>query len=950
MISTLRTLVPYLIRYRWRFAAGTCALLATSVFTVAIPVVIKFSIDSLNTDFESGTFVQWVGVLLALALVKVISHYWMRWTLIRVSRDIEFDLRRDLFSSLLSFSQQFYRSYRTGDLMSRATNDIAAVRLLLGPGIMCSAEFLVVFCGVLVVMSLTDWRLTCLVLVPVPAISLIVGFFGERIHDRFQRVKESDADASYVIKDHVSNVRRGSDVSGQHTIGESFRAQPDSFTDENFDRIGFKGRFYLLLEALIGLSYLIVLWYGGQRVLDDSMSLGSFVMFMSYITVFMWPLSDFGWGVNLVQRGAVSLARLNEILRQRPDVLDPAGGSGQFVEIRGDLEFQDVTFTYPGSSRPAVENIQLQIQAGETVAILGPTGSGKTTLAQLVARLFDPQKGRVLVDGKDARELPLRSLRQGVGFVPQDTFLFSRTVRDNIAFGVSGEQDWKIAQAAEVAQLTSDVDSLPDRYETLLGEKGVNLSDGQKQKVSIARALLANPRIFILDDTTSSIDPEAAERILRNLQVVMRNRTILLFTQLASTARLADRIIVLDQGRIVEEGPPDDLLSDRGCYHALSGDQQHEVKLEPQKSSAPVREPSWEEKNVSVESANTYDMRLIRRLAAYLHPYRFALGFAMALLIVHSLLGVAGPFLTKVAVDRYFQVASLPSLLDPWLLDDGRAGLDLIALLYAATLLVGFVTHYLQTYLMHHTGQRVMRDLRLEIFIHLKKMSTQSFDPDTDGRWLTGVNKDRDSLNKIFTPGAVAVVGDTLTLATISGAMFCLSPKLALVVFTLAPPVLLVPQWFRQHARAAYCAVQQAATQTRTLLQEHISGVKVVQLFVHEDQSMKEFEGINIEHRDAHRQAIRVHACFYPAIECLAALAIGVLLLYGGFRVSEDTLTVGVVVAFLLYVVRIFRTIQDLTEKNEILQSAMASCERIFGMLDTPTHEEAAGKTSGSAS
>ena len=950
MISTLRTLVPYLIRYRWRFAAGTCALLATCVFTVAIPVVIKFGIDSLNADFESGTLVQWVGVLLVLALVKGISHYWMRWTLIRISRDIEFDLRRDFFSSLLSFSQQFYRSYRTGDLMSRATNDITAIRLLLGPGIMCSAEFIVVFCGVLVVMSLTDWRLTCLVLVPVPAISLIVGFFGERIHDRFQSVQEGDADSSSVVKDHVSNVRPGSDVSRQNTSGESFRAQPDSFTDENFDRIGFKGRFYLLLEALIGLSYLIVLWYGGQRVLDDSMSLGSFVMFMSYITVFMWPLSDFGWGVNLVQRGAASLARLNEILKQRPDVLDPAGGSGQFVEIRGDLELQDVTFTYPGSSRPAVENIHLQIQTGETVAILGPAGSGKTSLAQLLARLFDPQKGRVLIDGKDVRELPLRSLRQGVGFVPQDTFLFSRTVRDNIAFGVSGEQDWKIAQAAEVAQITSDVDSFPDRYETLLGEKGVNLSDGQRQKVSIARALLANPRIFILDDTASSIGAEAEERILRNLQVVMRNRTILLFTRRASTARLADRIIVLDQGRIVEQGPPDDLLGAPGRYHALSGDQQHEMKLETREFNAPVREPSWEEKNVSVESANTYDMRLIGRLAAYLHPYRFALGFAMALLIVHSLLGVAGPYLMKVAVDRYFQVASMPSLLDPWLMEDGRGGLDFIALLYAATLLVGFVTRYLQTYLMHNTGQRVMRDLRLEVFTHLKKMSAQFFDPDADGRWLARVNKDWESLNKIFTSGAVAVVVDTLTLVTISGAMFYLSPKLALVVLTLATPVLLVPQWFRQHARAAFCAVQQAATQTKTLLQEHISGVKVVQLFVHEDQSMKELEGINIEHRDAHRQAIRMHACFYPAMEWLAALATGVLLLYGGFRVSEDTLTVGVVVAFLLYVVRIFQTIQDLTEKNDLLQSAMASCERIFGMLDTPTHEVVVGKPAGSAS
>ena len=926
MLSTLRTLVPYLIRYRWRFAAGICALLAKSLFTVAIPVVIKFSIDALNADFDSGTLVQWVGVLLALALVMGISQYWMRWTLIRISRDIEFDLRRDLFSRLLSFSQQFYRSYHTGDLISRATNDMAAVRLLLGPGIMCSAEFVVVFSGVLVVMSLTDWRLTCLILVPVPAISLTVGFLGKRIHDRFQRVQEGYAGMSSAAQKHESNVRIKPDVSKQHISSGRFRDQSDSFMGENPKLIGVGGRFYPLLEALIGLTYVIVLWYGGRRVLDDSMSLGSFVMFMIYITVLTWPLIEFGWVVNLVQSGIASLARLNEILRQRPDVVDPAGGSGAFVEIRGDLEFLDVTYTYPGSSRPAVESIHLQIPAGRTVAILGPTGSGKTTLAQLVVRLFDPQKGRVLVDGMDARELPLRSLRQAVGFVPQDTFLFSRTIRDNIAFGVSGAENWEVAEAAEFAQIAADVDSFPDRYETLLGDQGLNLSDGQERKVSIARALLANPRILILDDTLSNVDAVTAERILRNLQVFMRNRTTLLITHRASIARVAEKIIVLDQGRIVEVGRYNDLLRTRVRHHTLSGKQQLKAKLEPPDSNAPAQEAASEEKNASVETAKTHDMRLIRRLAAYLHPYRFSVGLAMALLIIQSLLGVAGPYLTKVAVDRYLQVTSASTPLDPWLLEDGRAGLDFLALLYVATLLIGFGACYLQTDVMHHTGQRWMRDLRLEFFAHLQKMSTRFFDRNSAGQLLKRFTSDRESLNEMFTSGVAAVFGDSLTLAAILGVMLYLSPELTSAVLTLAPPILLVTLWFRKHARAAYRSVQRAAAQTNSFLQEHISGMKVVQLFAHEDKSMKEFEGINIEHRDAHRRAIRAHACFYSAIEWLGAISIGVLLLYGGYRVSEGALTVGVVIAFLLYVVR------------------------IFGVLDTTPQEEEAGKTASPAS
>jgi ATP-binding cassette subfamily B multidrug efflux pump len=580
MLSTLRTLVPYLIRYRWRLAGGSCALLAKSILTVGIPIAIKLSIDELSADFQMARLAQWVGLLVGIALIKAVFQYWMRWVLIRISRDIEYDLRNDLFSRLLLFSQQFYRSYRTGDLMSRATNDMEAVRLLLGPGIMYSAEFLVVFVGVLTVMSLTDWRLTLLVFIPIPAISLTVSFFGKRIHDRFQRVQEGYADMSSTVQEHLSNVRIVRAFAKQRIGMGHFREQNEALVGENLKLIRLWGRFYPLLEVLIGLTYVILLWQGGRQVLGGSMTLGSFVMFMSFMTVLTWPLIGFGWVVNLVQRGTASLGRLNEILRQHPDVADPAGERGEFVDIRGDIEFQGVAYSYPGSSRPAVEDITLQIPAGQTVAILGRTGSGKTTVAHLVARLFDPQKGRVLVDGMDARELPLRSLRHAVGFVPQDTFLFGRSIRDNIAFGALGSEDWEIAEAAEIAQIAAEVDSFPDRYETVLGEKGINLSGGQKQRVSIARALLANPRILILDDAASSVDAETEEQIIRNLETVMRNRTTLLITHRVSVARLAERIIVLEKGKIVEEGLHEDLLNARGRYYELSRKQQLEEELE----------------------------------------------------------------------------------------------------------------------------------------------------------------------------------------------------------------------------------------------------------------------------------------------------------------------------------------------------------------------------------
>ncbi|MDA1312112.1 MAG: ABC transporter ATP-binding protein [Acidobacteria bacterium] len=580
MISTLRSLFPYLIRYRWRFAAGFAALVAKSVLTVGIPIAIKLSIDELDADFELAVLGQWVGLLLAIALIKGVFQYWMRWILIGISRDIEYDLRKDFFASLLSFSQRFYHSYRTGDLMSRATSDMEAVRLLVGPGIMYTADFALIFLGVLAVMSLTDWRLTCWIFIPIPVISFTVSFYGKRIHDCFQRVQECMGEMSSTVQEQLSNIRIVRAFAKQKIGRERFSAQNDQVVAENVKLIRLWGRFYPLLEVLIGLTYVIVMWLGGRRVLDGSMTLGSFAMFMSYMTVLTWPLIGFGWVVNLVQRGTASLARLDEILKQRPEIYGPGELDDEFTAVRGDLAFEHVTYAYPGSTDPAVSDINLVIPAGQTVAILGPTGSGKTTLANLVARLYDPREGRVLIDGGDVRELPLRSLRHALGFVPQDTFLFGRSIRDNIAFGALGSEEWEIAEAAEIAQIAAEVDSFPDRYETVLGERGVNLSGGQRQRVSIARALRANPRILVLDDAASSVDAETEGQILRNLESVMRNRTTLLITHRVSAARLADRIIVLESGRIVEEGLHGDLLAARGRYWDLSRKQQLEEELE----------------------------------------------------------------------------------------------------------------------------------------------------------------------------------------------------------------------------------------------------------------------------------------------------------------------------------------------------------------------------------
>lgn len=580
MLTILRTLYPYLIRYRWRYAAGFAALAGKTATAAALPFVIGFSIDRLTGDFGWQSLLNWVALLLGLALVKAALQYWMRWLLIGISRDIEYEIRSDLFAHLIHLSRRFYQSYRTGDLMSRATNDMNAVRLLLGPGIMYSAEALLTFVVVLAVMSATDWRLTCLVFLPIPLVTFSVSYFGRQIHDRFQTVQEKFAEISSAVQENLANVRIvKAFTQEEHQIGR-FRVLNEEYVEENLQLIRLWGKFYPLLELLIGLTYALVIWYGGRQVLAGSIAIGDFVMFMLYLGLLTWPMIGLGWVVNIVQRGVASLGRLNELLQQRSEISEPANPGLTSGDIRGDLTFDNVTFTYPGLDKPALSDVSFYVPAGQMLAILGPTGSGKTTLMSLVPRVMDAQHGSVLIDGVDVRAVSLGTLREIVGLVPQDTFLFSRKMRDNIALRSPVAEDWEVFEAAETADIARDIAGFPRRFDTLVGERGIMLSGGQKQRTTIARAILKTPRILILDDATSSVDTLTEETILTNLRTMRRNRTTLIVTHRVSTARQADRILVMSNGRVVESGRHEDLLALGGYYAQLYRKQLIEAELE----------------------------------------------------------------------------------------------------------------------------------------------------------------------------------------------------------------------------------------------------------------------------------------------------------------------------------------------------------------------------------
>ncbi len=569
---------PYLHRNRRGFVLGFGALAMKDLLGAALPLVIRAGIDGLTAHAALETLFLWAGLLVGLSAIKGIFQYWMRVILISISRDIEFDLRNDLFARLMTLDGSFYRRTRTGDVLARATNDMNAVRMMLGPGIMYWFETSLTLVLAVGVMLWVDWPLTLVALAPAPLISIAVLYFGRRIHERFQSIQEQFSSISSRVQESFSGVRVVRAYVEERQELKRFEELNRDYIDENLRLAKISGLFNPLLQALVGISFLLVLWMGGTRLAAHKISIGSFVMFNTYMGILVWPMIAMGWVANLMERGKASLERVRAVLRQEPRIAAPANPRSLPKPVAGEIEFHNVTLIY--GDRQALRAINLTIPAGSTVAIVGHTGSGKTTLAQLVPRLMDPHPGSVLLDGVDVKEFDPRELRSLIGYVPQETFLFSATLRENIAFGVASATDAEIARVVEIAGLTSDIEGFPKGLDTIVGERGITLSGGQKQRTAIARALLRDPRILILDDALASVDTATEERILTGLAEVMRGRTTILISHRVSTIQGADKIVVLEKGEVAAQGTHAELLARGGYYAELVEKQLLEEELE----------------------------------------------------------------------------------------------------------------------------------------------------------------------------------------------------------------------------------------------------------------------------------------------------------------------------------------------------------------------------------
>src|SRR5215469_12714097 len=582
--TNLRPLFPYLKKYRAHYVWGTLSVLMMNGIWVLFPLVIGKTIDSLKSAEVSPRTLHQIAGLVVLILVvagsKGIFQFLTRWIVIGVSREIEFDLRNDLFRHLESLSYSFYQRTRTGDIMARATNDLNAVRMLLGPAIMYSANTIVFTAGAIAFMLSISPKLTLYAFLPLPLVSIVVQYFGRKIHERFERIQAMFSDISARVQENLSGVRVIRAYGQERAEIAGFESSNREYIARSLKLVRLMGMLWPTLETMLGLAVVLVLWIGGREVIKGRMTVGNFVAFNTYMVQLTWPVIALGWVINIFQRGTASLGRIHQLMLEKPEIVDSpeALPVGAETELQGEIEFRDLNFSYDGHK--VLDDINLQIPAGSSLAIVGPTGSGKTTLVNLIARIYDAAPGAVRIDGLPIRSYPLAFLRRHIGFVPQETFLFSETIRENIAFGVARASDEEVRWAAEAASIAGDIEDFADQYKALVGERGITLSGGQKQRTAIARALIRNPRILILDDALASVDTQTEDKILNHLREVMRGRTTIFISHRVSTVRNADQIAVLHGGEIVELGTHDELLAKNGYYTELHNKQLLEEELE----------------------------------------------------------------------------------------------------------------------------------------------------------------------------------------------------------------------------------------------------------------------------------------------------------------------------------------------------------------------------------
>lgn len=579
-MKNLLTLKKYFARYKKKLFWGFIFIILSDASAVYVPLLMKDSIDALHKNATASLLLQYGLVIIGISLFSGIFRFFIRQTIIVVSREIEYDLRRDFWAHIQRLPLRFFQNNSTGNIMAHATNDINAVRTFIGPAVMYSTDTFVTLVMVLALMISLNFSLTVYSLLPLPLLSFMVYKVGKKIHQKFTVIQEKFAQLTTMAQENFSGIRVVKSYVREESEMKRYAELSKDYIKKNMNLIRTQALIMPILFLITGMSIIIVVWAGGIKVISNEITLGELTAFVVYLGFLIWPMIAFGWVINIIQQGEASMKRLNKIFSEPYEIEDSSDTIYSVKELKGDIEFRNVSFRY-GENHPYIlKNINLKIQRNSTLAIMGYTGSGKTTLINLIPRLYDCTEGEVLIDGINVKNIPLKVLRTNIGLVQQESFLFSDTVMNNLTYGLKEIDKKRAVDAAVIAQFDGDVQTFPDKYDTIVGERGITFSGGQKQRASLARALVIDPKILILDDSFSAVDTHTEEEILKRIKEFMRSRTTIIISHRISTVKDADNIIVLSEGKIAEEGTHENLLELGGIYADLHQKQLLEKELE----------------------------------------------------------------------------------------------------------------------------------------------------------------------------------------------------------------------------------------------------------------------------------------------------------------------------------------------------------------------------------
>jgi ATP-binding cassette subfamily B protein len=908
-------------------------------------VIPRFTGQAVDLALTSGRPHMLVVLALAIAgagILRSILSYWQTYLAEFLSQRVAYDLRNQLYNHLQRLSYAFHDRSQTGQLMSRATADLDAVRMFVGFALIRGAYYIVLMAAIAVLLFSLNWKLALLALSVLPFISSRTIVINRQLRALWAKIQQGLGVLETIVQENLAGLRVVRAFGREEFESHKFRRQAEviyGLEIEANDRLAANSP---VMSTALLLSIAGILWYGGRQIVAGTLTTGELVQFLLYLGMFSMPVRIIGWLVTLSSRAIASGRRIFEIIDQVSPVSEKFDAI-DVAAVKGLVKFEKVSFGYDSRGK-ILKDISLEAKPGQRIALVGISGSGKSSIANLIPRFYDVTSGRVTIDGIDIRDMTLASLRRHVGIVHQDTFLFSATIRENISYGRPDASLDEIMAAAKSAHLHDFIMALPETYDTWVGERGITLSGGQKQRLAIARTLLLNPRILIMDDSTSSVDTETEVQIQRALAELPAGRTTFIIAHRLRSVQTADLILVLMDGRVVERGSHEELLAQGGVYRQLYEAQfkHQEVAAEsaiplpdmplaasPRSAKDGHELPAPRGKRLSgalpdsdeVIFGKPYDSRVISRIARYFAPYKAALSLTIASTLLYTLTILANPYLVSIAEDRYIISGNL-------------RGLDLIVLLFIGNAFLNGLSYYGQIKAEARLGQAILLKLRKQLFDHLQRLSVRFFDHNEAGRIMSRMHNDVGELGDFLDSGAFWVAGEVVTLTIILFTLFAMDFELALLTLIVIPVLFLFLIFWQGKARQNFIKVRRTLAVVNGALQENISGIRVIQSLSREELNSQQFEKVNRANFEASIQSARISAGMMPAVELLVALATTLIILFGGRRVASGTLLVGTLIAFLLYIQTFFEPIRTMTMEYAQLQRAMASGARVFELLD----------------